>query len=124
MDDHDRARLYEWAVTRPPEWYAARPIPPGLVRAIAKAPLLREEEIPAWIDGRAWRLPGKRGSLTVRQRQVLSALSLGWSKSKIAREIGVSVYTVQRTVQLLLRRYGTATSAATVAAAIREHHID
>jgi DNA-binding NarL/FixJ family response regulator len=60
------------------------------------------------------------GSLTDRQREILEHAVLGFSRSDIADELGLSVHTVRTHLQHILRKLGVHSTLEAVAMVLRE----
>jgi DNA-binding NarL/FixJ family response regulator len=93
-------------------------------RALAGELVLPVAELPTLVD-RLWQARARRaehtlvGTLTGREREILSALAEGATTLGIARELGISPATVQTHVKNLLSKLGVHSKVEAVGAAWR-----
>lgn len=58
--------------------------------------------------------------VTEREKEILSSLCKGYSDSEIAKELGISVYTVKTHIHNLLQRFGLRDRTQLVLFALKE----
>ena len=74
---------------------------------------------PALANTIRWRAEGKHSPLSVREREILSALSRGETPATIAVSLGVALATVKSHIASLYAKLGVHTSGSAVGTAIR-----
>jgi len=79
---------------------------------------------PAWSNGANGehasgdgdgRLPGADVKLTAREHEIAGALTRGLRSSAIARELGISIYTVRKHISAILRKYDVTSQGELIA---------
>lgn len=99
-------------------WYAARPIPPRLIRDLEHAPVL-----PEWIINRAVR-DRRVGPMPERAGQVLACAANGLSTKRTADTLGITYWTVQTHRSRLMFHLAAANMTHAVAIAIARGHLE